>query len=366
MNRKMLGTALIAASATMVVSGCGILQAVGDTVASVPVPKILRETNSYVVQPGDTVNSVASRYKIDPAILRNTNSLQTAELVPGQRIVLARNSSSSLSESNTVAQSGNGGISIGGAQANGVVTPVPAQGAIQQVTARRSATDPSVIETDLIMPMEEKEEIVAMVGAPQDDALLDDRPLFIADADIPARVSEIERPQGIETIVQTVNVGEPAALGQRVEIPAAASIDVSDADTNTPARRVTVSGNSRGWNWPVLGQITNGFDLREINRQGLDIDPGPGAAVQAAADGEVVYSGRDLASYGNLVILRHDNNFLSAYSKVSEIFVQENQRVKAGDLIASVGEANEGGTEMHFEIRQNGEPVNPVDYLPAL
>ena len=106
--------------------------------------------------------------------------------------------------------------------------------------------------------------------------------------------------------------------------------------------------------------------MREINRQGLDIDPGPGAAVQAAADGEVVYSGRDLASYGNLVILRHENNFLSAYSKVTDIFVKENQKVKAGDLIASVGGGPTDSTELHFEIRRNGEPVNPVDYLPAL
>jgi lipoprotein NlpD len=88
--------------------------------------------------------------------------------------------------------------------------------------------------------------------------------------------------------------------------------------------------------------------------------------VQAAADGEVVYSGKDLASYGNLVILRHDDNYLTAYSKVNDIIVKENQKVRAGDVIAILGSDQAQGTELHFEIRHNGEPVNPVDYLPAL
>ena len=151
-----------------------------------------------------------------------------------------------------------------------------------------------------------------------------------------------------------------------VEIPSSGSVNIADASAQNTSKRITVNNHADGWNWPAIGLITQDFDLREINRQGVDIDPGPGAGVQAAADGEVVYSGRDLASYGNLVILRHDNNFLSAYSKVSDIFVTENQRVKAGDLIASVGDATTGGTELHFEIRRNGEPVNPVEYLPPL
>ena len=147
----------------------------------------------------------------------------------------------------------------------------------------------------------------------------------------------------------------------------AGTIEIVDAAAGASANRITVDNNNQrdGWNWPALGTITREFDLREINRQGLDIDPGPGAAVQAAADGEVVYSGRDLASHGNLVILRHDDNFLSAYSKVSDIFVKENQMVKAGESIASVGGAGSNSNEIHFEIRRNGEPVNPIDYLPA-
>ena len=67
-----------------------------------------------------------------------------------------------------------------------------------------------------------------------------------------------------------------------------------------------------------------------------------------------------------MVILRHEDNFLTAYSKVSDIFVKENQKVRAGEVIAAVGTDKTAGTELHFEIRRNGEPVNPVEYLPPL
>ena len=176
----------------------------------------------------------------------------------------------------------------------------------------------------------------------------------------------VERPQGVETIIQEVNVAAGDPMPAPADIPTAGTIEIVDAAAGTASKRITVNNRSGGWNWPALGTITREFDLREINRQGLDIDPGPDAAVQAAADGEVVYSGRDLASYGNLVILRHDDNFLSAYSRVGDIFVKENQKVKAGDLVAAVGGNESGSNEIHFEIRRNGEPVNPIDYLPAL
>jgi len=245
-----------------------------------------------------------------------------------------------------------------------------------------------------------REQVVAIREPASSDALLDDtEQLFVADlptapgvlpalprlpgalpslpdapviADVRVDQAAIDagetvRPGGTETIIEDVKPYASNDLAQADIIPDAGSVQINDDITTAgPVKKVTVNTAADGWNWPALGQITRDFYLREINRQGLDIDAGPGAGVQAAADGEVVYSGRDLASYGNLVILRHENNFLSAYSKVSDIFVKENQTVKAGDLIAVVGDSQADGTELHFEIRRNGEPVNPVDYLPTL
>ena len=367
MNKKLIGTAIIAASTTAFTSGCGIL----ETIESVELPAFRLDSNSYVVQPGDTLDSVASRYKIDPDSLLNVNSLQLAELIPGQRLVLLRdeevasmaafaNRKKNLDSSSRVA--------IGGGQASGVGQSVVLPNATQTVAARSSSTDSPVIRTDVIASASQNsEQIIGIVKSTETDALLDDQPVFIPEKEFTSNNSaQVERPQGVETIVQTVEPTESVAMVASAKVPTAATIEISDADAQVVNRRITVNQRDKGWNWPVLGTITRDFDLREINRQGLDIDPGKNAAVQAAADGEVVYSGRDLASYGNLVILRHDNNFLSAYSKVSEIFVEENQKVNAGDLIASVGEDESGSNEIHFEIRRNGEPVNPIDYLPAL
>ena len=363
MKKKLLGTAIIAASTVAFTSGCGIL----ETLDTVEIPRLNIDSNLYVVQPGDTLESVASRYKIDPDSLLTVNSLQLAELVPGQRIKLLRpkrgertgNSRSTEVASNDPVQS------IGGAEGITVGQPV----VVPNTTTAGAGSDSNRIRTDVVVPSVAREEIIGVVDVARGDELLDEQPIFVSDASTATTTTPqsapVVRPQGVETIVKTVNVDRPVD-STRIAIPTAGTVEIVDANSAAPTRRVTVGTRAEGWNWPVLGVITKDFDLREINRQGLDIDPGANAAVQAAADGEVVYSGRDLASYGNLVILRHENNFLSAYSKVSEIFVQENQVVKAGDLIAAVGKNDSGSHEMHFEIRQNGEPVNPVDYLPAL
>jgi len=323
MNKKLLSTAFLAPSVTLLgtlMTGCAILD-------SVKVPRF--DSNSYVVQPGDTVESVASRYRIDPDSLRSINALALSELRPGQRITLVRGRDAVVARNPSL----QGGSAIG--------QPVTIPNATQTTAAQTNSAPATVrpisqsqpIDTDLIVVPTSSEEIVRVVNAPSPqplDALLDDQPVFTPDVD---------RPEGIETVIQSVDarqIDQTIAVAN-TPIPTAGSVSILDSDVNTPVKRITVNRHEDGWNWPAIGEITKGFDLKEINRQGLDIDPGPGAGVQAAADGEVVYSGRDLASYGNLVILRHEGNFLSAYSKVNDIFVKENQKVKAGDLIASVG-----------------------------
>ncbi len=119
-----------------------------------------------------------------------------------------------------------------------------------------------------------------------------------------------------------------------------------------------------GWVWPTSGSVARSFQPNVVNRQGLDITARAGEEVVAAADGTVVYSGQDLASHGKLVILRHNDNVLSAYSLAKELFVQEDELVRAGDAIASLDDRDNQSSILHFEIRKNGKPVNPLNYLP--
>jgi len=119
------------------------------------------------------------------------------------------------------------------------------------------------------------------------------------------------------------------------------------------------------WRWPTDGQVVARFSEGEATRQGLDIGGRSGQPVRASADGLVVYSGSGLVGYGELVIIKHDEQWLTAYGHNRARLVSEGARVKAGDQIAEMGRTGAARDMLHFEIRYNGRPVDPQRYLPA-
>jgi len=120
-----------------------------------------------------------------------------------------------------------------------------------------------------------------------------------------------------------------------------------------------------GWHWPSAGKLLGGFVGGDQTKQGIDIGGNEGDPVKAAADGDVVYSGNGLIGYGELIIIKHNASFLSAYGHNRRRLVQEGDKVRAGQQIAEMGSSASSRDELHFEIRKNGKPVNPMDYLPA-
>ncbi len=118
------------------------------------------------------------------------------------------------------------------------------------------------------------------------------------------------------------------------------------------------------WRWPADGQLLNRFVAGEPTRQGIDITANAGTPVHAAADGVVVYSGSGLVGYGELVIIKHDDAWLSAYGHNRARMVNEGAIVKAGQQIAVMGRTGAPRDMLHFEIRHNGKPVDPLLYLP--
>ena len=119
------------------------------------------------------------------------------------------------------------------------------------------------------------------------------------------------------------------------------------------------------WAWPTAGSgtIVAGFD--EQRNKGVDIAGKPGDPVLASADGRVVYAGAGLRGYGNLIILKHNNTYLSAYAHNQTLLVKEDQTVRKGQKIAEMGSSDADRVKLHFEIRRQGKPVDPVRYLPA-
>jgi lipoprotein NlpD len=120
-----------------------------------------------------------------------------------------------------------------------------------------------------------------------------------------------------------------------------------------------------GWRWPAQGTLLNRFVAGDPGRQGIDIRGTPGQTVLAAADGEVVYSGNGLIGYGELIIIKHANDFLSAYGHNRKRLVAEGGRVVAGQPIAEMGRSGSGIDLLHFEIRRRGKPVDPLLHLPG-
>ena len=118
------------------------------------------------------------------------------------------------------------------------------------------------------------------------------------------------------------------------------------------------------WAWPASGRVTSGFAGADPARKGIKIAGSPGEAIRAAEGGEVVYSGSGLIGYGRLIIVKHNENYLSAYGHNRKLLVKEGDRVTKGEQIAEMGESNKGQPLLHFEIRRDGKPVDPVRLLP--
>jgi len=144
--------------------------------------------------------------------------------------------------------------------------------------------------------------------------------------------------------------------------------------TSTPTTSSRTSTQSRpssppatpvaGWRWPASGPVVAGFGDKNSMGQGVDIGGRLGDPVRAAANGKVVYAGSGLIGYGKLIIIKHNDTFLSAYGHNRTMAVKEGDPVKAGQKIAEIGEGPGNKPLLHFEIRVNGKPVNPVRYLP--
>lgn len=119
-----------------------------------------------------------------------------------------------------------------------------------------------------------------------------------------------------------------------------------------------------GWSWPAEGKVVERFSNKKPQNKGIDIVGKKGESVSAAAAGTVVYAGKGLRGYGNLVIIKHDAKFLSAYAHTSRILVREKEKIKAGQIIAEIGSTGTNKVKLHFEIRRNGRPVDPLQFLP--
>ena len=180
------------------------------------------------------------------------------------------------------------------------------------------------------------------------------------------RWNKLDNPNLIET-GQVLRVAPPAPEVVVVR-PATSPITASAATpaASAPAAPAALPPPSAAeeaisFQWPARGNLISGFD--ESKNKGLDIGGKAGDPVSAAADGRVVYAGAGLRGYGNLIILKHNNTYLTAYAHNQTLLVKEDQAIKRGQKIAEMGNSDADQVKLHFEIRRQGKPVDPAKYL---
>ncbi len=181
----------------------------------------------------------------------------------------------------------------------------------------------------------------------------------------PATVIAAPRPAaGAVTVAPLPAQGASNATSSGVSTAAVAPSAVTvtpvpPAQGSTPA---PVAEDEVAMIWPASGAVLSGFD--DVKNKGLDIGGAAGDPVLAAADGRVVYVGSSLRGYGNLIILKHNNTYLTAYAHNQALLVKEDQTVRKGQKIAEMGNSDADRIKLHFEVRRQGKPVDPAKYLP--
>jgi lipoprotein NlpD len=310
----------------------------------------------YSVKAGDTLYSIAWRYEVDFLDIARWNNISSPYAIyPGQRLKLSVDDASGSFGHETI------------------MTEQPASSS--NSTTDESAAVVSVVEMPAsdVLESNRSDAVVVQKG----DTLFSIAQKHGLNHSQLARWNALHPPYALH-VGQTLRLTPPT---DRYAIVIAADKSSIKTDTKTPGqsvaiapvidKRPVVATDSKPvkwtavstWHWPVRGRVIKTFNSNDTARKGIGIAGKAGQPVLAAAGGRVVYSGNGLISYGNLIIIKHDDNYLSAYAHNQELLVAEGDDVKADQLIARMGK-NNGRAQLHFEIRKNGKPVNPLQYLP--
>ncbi len=284
----------------------------------------------HVVLPGDTLYGIAFRHDLDHRQLAEWNALSPPfTLRPGQRVRLT-----SPSDSGAIAEP---------ARPAGVVTSAAPDRSVAATTQALYERPPPATPSPTPRPAVPPRVVPPPATGPVSTA---------------ARVpSQPTPPAAAPAQPRPAPPPPPPAATSPAPVPKpAAPVIVATG----PAQ--TVAGIA--WRWPANGRVVNRYVAGDPARQGVDIQGALGQPVVATADGEVVYSGNGLIGYGELVIVKHSNEFLSAYGHNRKRLVAEGDRVRAGQQIAEMGRSASALDLLHFEIRRAGKTVDPLTFLP--
>lgn len=325
------------------VAGCASYQGNPQVRDVSEVRRHLNADGQYTVAQGDTLYGIAWQQGLDYRELAVLNNIEPPyNIYPGQQLVLQ---SSGVVSERQVAQLSQPASADGEARESSGVVVTGLGEAPVQVAANAQ-------EVDWLLPGEPASEETA-----QDDEALDAQaapePQETESQVSQSDASERPQPEGPETQPES----EPETDTQATA-PSTQQVSVDRSD-----RTYTLAENIE-WQWPTEGEVVGTFGEGGSITAGIDIAGQKGQSVKAAGPGIVVYAGSGVRGYGNLILIKHNDEYLSAYAHNDTLRVKENDVIEGGEVIATMGNSSAEEARLHFEIRKDGQPEDPLTYLP--
>ena len=297
--------------------------------------------DDYTVKSGDTIYSIAWRYEIDAEEFAAWNGLRNSSFIkPGQRLHTRKPADFDSRRKNRVDQS---------------IAYAPSSSTKKSTASKKYPND-------------------KWVKAEKGDTLYGLSKRYGVSVQRLAQLNQLKKPYlikpGQTIFLKPLNTGAGSSKTAVTKSTAQSGSRKHSHVSSKPAQVTRSQEQAVSWpktvRWqrPAKGKIIKKFDRRKNDAKGIDIAGKDGNSIVAAASGKVVYSGNGLISYGNLIIIKHNKTFLSAYAYNRKLLVKEGDVVKAGQKIAEMGHKEKQRPMLHFEIRKNGKPVDPLKYLP--
>lgn len=310
----------------------------------------LRPGESVEIRPGDTLYGLSRRHHVSVAELMEVNGLNNPNLHPGQKIYLPEGYSAQPRPQQMAA-----------AQTH-VSVPPPSSSRFDGSYTMRSGDSLYGISRSYGVPLTELQRA---------NGITDPRSVRVGTVlRVPGstHVAPIaEPPAQVANAPQVIrSTHQPTVINRRETQVAARTDDVSTGTINPPPRSASATDKLR---WPVHGRIITGFGQRNdgTHNDGINLAVPQGTAVHAAEAGSVAYAGSELKGYGNLILVRHDNGWVTAYAHNEQLMVKRGDKVQRGQVIAKAGRTGSvDQPQVHFELRQGSKPVDPVPFLDRL
>ena len=295
-----------------------------------------------VVGAGDTASSLSERYGVPTSAILSANGYSSAaQIKPGARIVIP--------------------------VYNGTGPAVAAKPTSEKV----ADSDAAPAKADLKKKKKKQEDVADASATDSSTPAKTPKPPHPAKTPAAAPVTTAAAPAPAPTkTVADAAPAKPVAKKKATDDdtdkqPTAALTPQGASTTDTTSAQADASGSNPEFRWPARGRIIQGFKAGA--NDGINISVPEGTSVRAAESGVVAYAGNDLKGYGNLVLIRHPNGFVTAYADNGELDVKRGETVKRGQIIAKSGETgNVNAPQLHFELRKNSQPVDPTEYLAGL